>query len=144
MSRRTTWAVVWTVLVLIGCWIPSDRLPVDEGESWRWRVPNADKLVHVAMFAGFGLLWMRARPGPGRAARVLAGGVALAILSELGQEVPAVHRDADVLDALADVLGVGLGIAAALSLGRGRDADEPAAPAGPAGPAPGSTARERS
>jgi hypothetical protein len=141
MSRRTTWAVVWTVLVLVACWIPSDRLPIDEGGSWRWRVPNADKLVHVAMFAGFGLLWMRARPAPGRAAWVLAGGVALAVVSELGQELPIVNRDADVLDVLADVLGVGLGIVLAISVGRGRDADEPAEPPGPAGPTPGSAAR---
>ncbi|HWE39265.1 MAG TPA: VanZ family protein [Isosphaeraceae bacterium] len=144
MAKRTTWAVAWTLLVLVACWFPRDRLPVDEGRSHRWRPPNADKLVHVAMFAGFGLLWMRARPRPSQAARVLVGGLALAVISELGQELPVVHRDADVLDALADAIGVGLGIAAALRLGRGRDVDEPAATPGPAGRAPGSTARARS
>jgi hypothetical protein len=75
---------------------------------------------------------------------VLAGGVALAIVGELGQGVPLVRRDAAVLDALADVLGVGLEIVAAIRAGRGRDADDPAAPPGPARPAPGSAARARS
>lgn len=125
MSRRTGWAVAWTVLVLAACWLPKDRLPVDEGRSHR-RVPNADKLAHVALFAGFGWLWLRARPG--RAGRVAAAGVALAIVSELGQQVPVVGRDADVLDAQADTVGVGLGIAAALRLGRPRDADTPGTP----------------
>lgn len=122
--------MAWTLLVLAGCWFPRDRMPLDESRSGRWRVPNADKLAHVAMFAGFGLLWVRAQARPGRAAWVVAAGIALAAITELGQASPVVNRDADPLDALADAIGVGLGVVAALRIGRARGADDDGPPPG--------------
>jgi hypothetical protein len=49
---------------------------------------------------------MRALPRPGRGTRVVVGGLALAIVSELGQAVPMIGRDPGVEDVLADSAGV--------------------------------------
>jgi hypothetical protein len=109
-----TLAVGWTLLVLALCWLPHRALPKDETIDFGFHVPNLDKLIHVAMFAGFGALWMLAgRMGPGRAAVVAVSGLALAVISELGQMTTFVNRDASLMDGLADAVGVGLGIAAA-------------------------------
>jgi VanZ family protein len=73
---------------------------------------HLDKLVHLAAFAGFGLLWKRVSPGRRTGIMILAAGALLAIISELGQAMPVVGREPDVLDAIADVLGVLIGICA--------------------------------
>ena len=68
--------------------------------------PNADKLVHAAIFALpvlFGLL-ARLRP-----AVVVAVAALHAPVSELVQHFLLPHRDGDVRDVLADLVGVGLG-----------------------------------
>lgn len=74
---------------------------------------NVDKLIHVALFAGFGFLWARALEGKTKGPKwraVVAAGVAFAVISEAGQMVPYVGRSMHVLDLLADVIGLGLGI----------------------------------
>ena len=55
-------------------------------------------------------LWMAA--GPIRARWVMVAGVVAAVVSELGQNVPIVNRDANFPDGLADVAGVVSGIVA--------------------------------
>jgi len=93
-------------LILVGCWLPSNRLPASETVP---HVPHADKLVHFAMFASFGLVaaW------GGRRRATLMLGVILAIVSELGQSTAWVGRDASVADAAADLIGLLSGIALA-------------------------------
>jgi hypothetical protein len=58
------------------------------------------------MFAVVGLLWSRADAAGRWFAQILVAGILLAILSELGQALPIVNRDAGFADGLADVLGV--------------------------------------
>lgn len=117
MRKRTTWAAAWTLLIFALCWWPKARLG-DAERGLSMKVPNADKLVHMALFAGYGWLWMAAPTGR-RAAIVGATGLAVAILSELGQNLPIVNRDAELLDGLADAAGLALGVAAAFVPRRG-------------------------
>jgi VanZ family protein len=100
------------VLILVACWIPPQHLAVDESTGGFLKIPNLDKVVHTGIFFVFAVLWMRLGTGRRWAMRVLIGGVLLAIISELGQELPFVGRDAGVMDTLADVAGVVLGIVA--------------------------------
>jgi len=121
-SRRNLWAWAWTAMILAACWFPRTLMPVDETRHRLHRVPHLDKLVHFSMFAGFGLLWMRVDPARRRGLGVLAGGCLLAIVSELGQGLPIVHRDPSVLDGLADTLGLVAGMAATSPARRRGDA----------------------
>lgn len=111
MSRRTV-AVAWTLAVVVACWIPSAWLPQFGGLGGGGRLPGgSDKWVHALMFAGVGLLWVRVAED--RLGLVVAGGLALALLTEAGQAVLPVGRSMDVLDGAADVLGLALGAGAA-------------------------------
>ena len=87
-------------------------MPVTETGPRPFFIPNFDKLVHLGIFAVFAVLWMRAGPPIGKARRVFLFGLALAIISELGQELPIVSRDANLMDTVADMVGVGVGLLA--------------------------------
>lgn len=79
--------------------------------------PGVDKVVHLAVFALLGATgrWARIPPLP------LVGGLAVyAVGSELLQGVLPIERDAEVLDAVVDCVGVSLGIAGHALLTRGR------------------------
>lgn len=110
-------ARVWTALILIGCWLPGNTLPEPESASFGFHVPNVDKLIHACMFLGFGGLWMLAgRPDMRRVIWVGGFGLLLAVATEAGQSLPFVHRDAGIADALADCVGLALGIVSALAV----------------------------
>ena len=110
MSPRALLASCWTLVILALCWIPRTLLPVNERAARPFTIPNLDKLIHMGIFAVFAVLWMRVGDSPRRGRWVLVAGLALAILSELGQEIPVVNRDASVADGLADGLGVVAGL----------------------------------
>lgn len=98
-----------TAGVVAVCLCPASWLPTPRQISSVENM-NLDKLVHFSMYATFGLAWMLAMPNgtPVRAwgARVIAAGAALAIGTELAQGIPAISRDPDVLDCLANFLGL--------------------------------------
>ena len=71
--------------------------------------PGVDKLIHMGMFAVLALTGLRAGVPP---ARLACGLVAYAAVSEVLQAVLPIGRDGEVLDALADSLGVGLALVA--------------------------------
>jgi hypothetical protein len=104
MSRRILPALAWTILVLVLCWIPGRWLghEVPGGQS--------DKLAHAGMFAVFSWLWAWGVAPSMRTARILGAGVLLALVTEVGQAVPLIGRDPDPLDALADSIGLGVGL----------------------------------
>ena len=112
MRHRTLLAAAWTALVLTLCLLPASWLPRRETNPEISTVPHTDKVVHFGLFAVFGALWMRVGTNPVeiRAARVLAGGLALAVLTEAGQSVPAIARDSDWFDLAADLAGVVIAI----------------------------------
>ena len=106
-------ASAWTIVVLALCLVPSHLLPVAEGvlTSSQFLLPG-DKIVHYGMFAGLSILWLRVRPTRGWTGVVCVGGLALAILTELGQGLPMIGRDPDAFDAFADAVGTFCGVGA--------------------------------
>ena len=116
MRPFPTLAALWTLGVLVVCLIPGEDIPVVA-------FALTDKLVHVAMFAGFGVLWLRAAPA--RRLGVFGWGVGFAVLIEVLQGgIPSIHRSGDPLDVVADV--VGLALAFAVDAGLRRRAQPPA------------------
>jgi hypothetical protein len=69
--------------------------------------PGLDKLVHAAVFGA--VAWAAVRCGLSRGV-VSAVLIAHAVLSEVLQHMLLAHRGGDPLDALADTVGVGLGL----------------------------------
>jgi hypothetical protein len=108
-SSQTLLAIAWTLLVIALCLMPGRWL---HGEKSGSGVPHLDKVVHAGMFIGFAVLWLWGAPSARRVTWTLAGGLALAVLTELGQALPVVDRDPDPLDALADSSGLVAGWAA--------------------------------
>ncbi|WP_435019664.1 VanZ family protein [Tundrisphaera sp. TA3] len=88
-------------------------MPIQEGAGTGLHLPHLDKVVHFGMFAVLGWLGMYAgrKPGPPRYRGIFLLGLGLAILSELGQMMPFVHRDAGLDDLAADMTGVIVGLA---------------------------------
>ncbi len=109
MTLRARLAWIWTLLILVLCWLPKMYLPGKE-ELPPPIVINVDKFVHFGIFAVFGVLWMRTSSTKDRSWWILHAGIALAVISELGQANRFVNRDANIPDALADIIGVDLGI----------------------------------
>ena len=110
MASPKVWAAAWTLALLAGCLAPG-RVT----RRWEPDRPRAgsllDKAAHFAMFAGFGALWMRAGSGDRAAARVAALGAVLAVATEVLQGLPLIRRDPDILDVLADLAGLLIGVA---------------------------------
>ncbi len=75
-----------------------------------WMFPNADKLVHASMFAGWGTLWWwllsKSRGNVSRAACnwLVVGAAAYAAFDEVTQAI--VSRTPDILDFACDMAGV--------------------------------------
>jgi VanZ family protein len=98
-------AILWTLGIVAACSLPGRSLP----QSGLFEF---DKLIHAALFFGFGVLWLLAlqAPLPLRRWRVLFVGLAFAVLTEVYQGVLPFERFPDPYDALAN----GLGLCAAL------------------------------
>ena len=104
-------AVTWTLAITVACLLPSQDLP-----ELRFLPFSPDKFVHVGMFVGFGALWLAVAPR--RAVAVAVAGVALGVGIEGLQGLLPVNRSPDPLDALADVVGLALGIGLARYVAR--------------------------
>lgn len=111
MRFRKVLSTLWTILILALCWIPSGWLKFEESESAGLHIPHLDKIVHGGIFTCFALLWMGAFGGRRPWLRILAAGVVLAVVSELGQNLPMLGRDGNVEDGLTDVAGLIVGLA---------------------------------
>jgi VanZ family protein len=112
MPLKTYLAWSWTIVILVLCWIPRMYLSAGEKLPKPFFVPNFDKLVHMGIFAVFAVLWMLVGSSSRRAWWVVAAGVALAVITEIGQEIPIVNRDCNVADGVADSVGVIVGLCA--------------------------------
>ena len=114
-NERAIAAVVWTVLIFAACWFPRQNLTFVARVGQSYPMLRPDKLVHGLLFAGFGWLWLRALPGSARTrAIIFTAGLAMAPITEFGQLMPWVGRDAGWGDGLADVVGLLVGYSAAL------------------------------
>lgn len=106
--RLARWLTALTCLsVFIACALPGHDLPEVD-------VINFDKFVHVGMFAILGWFLLHAL-GPAVKRRIglaLLLGVAYGTLIEVYQAVMPIGRSGDVIDAVADALGILLAIIA--------------------------------
>ncbi len=108
LRRPTVQAVLWTLGILVAVTVPASTVPTGPPEM------GLDKVVHLIMFAGFGLLWMRALAARPRshALWVVGGtGLALAVGSELLQHAVLATRQGSLYDGVANVLGLVLSLA---------------------------------
>lgn len=107
-------AICWTIGMLVAFSMPASSIP---------RVQAAlgiDKLIHFGLFFGFGLLWMRALCPPSTATRpqqlrryglrLFGGGLGFAVASEVYQQLMPVRRFADPYDAVANSVGLAVGL----------------------------------
>ena len=103
---RLTLAAIWTFFVLILLIVPAVMV------SGAGNIPHADKVAHFAVFAVLGLLWMAAlrRPIPQRSVFVFVGGLAFGILTEYLQAAHTAGRQGELMDVVADGVGLVAGI----------------------------------
>lgn len=99
-------AMLWTLLIFIGCFMPAKEIPKVD-------VPLIDKWVHLVLFGGFAFLWLCARPVINF--KSLIGlfliSVALGSFIELMQGLLTfLGRSMELMDAVADSIGGLLGI----------------------------------
>jgi hypothetical protein len=106
-------AVLWTGAMIVGFSLPAASLsPVEAALGY-------DKAIHAALFFGFAVLWMRSVCPPGAqdaaALRRCAVGMGVvgglfAVGSEGYQHLLPIRRVADPYDALADGVGLLVGL----------------------------------
>jgi VanZ family protein len=99
-------AILWTLLIFIGCFTPGKELPKVD-------VPFIDKWVHLVLFGGFTLFWLCANPSLQyrNLARWFLIATALGSAIELLQGLLAfLGRTMEFMDAVADSVGAILGI----------------------------------
>jgi VanZ family protein len=99
-------AMLWTLLIFIGCFTPGKDIP-------QVNVPFVDKWVHLLLFGGFAFLWLCARPV--RTAKWLISlfliSLALGCAIELLQGfLVSLGRSMELMDVIADSAGGLLGI----------------------------------
>lgn len=126
---RRGWLVLFALAIavqLIGLYAP--RVPSGGG------IPGLDKVTHAAMFLAPALLGLLAGIRPVVLAPLL---VAHAVVSEIVQHLVLEERSGDPWDAVADIVGVAIGLAlgsALLQRARDRRAEGRGADSGGAGP----------
>ena len=99
-------AILWTLLIFIGCFMPAKDIPKVDA-------PFIDKWVHFVLFGGFTFLWLCSRPlhNWGWLSTMLLIGIALGACIELLQgALPSLGRACEFLDAVADSIGSLLGV----------------------------------
>jgi VanZ family protein len=99
-------AILWTLLIFIGCFTPGQDLPTVD-------VPLIDKWVHLVLFGGFTLFWLCAYPirTIPRLLIMFLVSVALGCFIEIMQGLLTfLGRSMELMDAVADAIGGLLGI----------------------------------
>jgi len=112
-SIRRVIAIVWTVVIMVLCWLPHTIVKEVEDESSFFKIPNLDKLIHISIFVLFSILWTRVWSSRRAYLWIMLGGIALGLITEIGQSVPIVNRDTNLGDMAADVVAVLVGLAVA-------------------------------
>jgi hypothetical protein len=107
---RRVMAILWTVVIMALCWLPRTIVKVVEDESSWFKVPNLDKVIHFSIFVLFSILWTRVRSSRRAYVWIMLGGIALGVITEIGQSVPIVNREPNFGDFAADVVAVALGL----------------------------------
>ncbi|MFB2119032.1 VanZ family protein [Parapedobacter sp. 2B3] len=116
--KHYIWAVLWAVVVVVLCGLPSaatDEVP---------KFPGIDKLVHTGFFFVFTvLLYYGAirrvgtfKPSWRISIKVIVFSSLFALLTEFLQWKIFIYRSAEVWDLFADAVGTGMGVFAYLLL----------------------------
>ena len=93
-------AIVWTIIMLIGCLTPHADVPTT-------LMTMNDKFMHVVIFVPFALLWVLSGF---RLSSILIAGLLFGGLIEALQYILPINRTADWLDLVADFAGTVLGL----------------------------------
>jgi VanZ family protein len=101
-------AILWTLLILIGCFTPSKDIP-------QVNVPLIDKWVHLVLFGGFTFLWLCSSPRYSAKSLIVlllitvAFGASIELMQGL---LTFLGRSMELLDAVADTIGglMGMGL----------------------------------
>jgi VanZ family protein len=99
-------AIIWTILIFIGCFTPGRELPKVD-------VPLIDKWVHIVLFGGFTFLWLCTNPTrkPMALLRLLVIAILLGAFIEVMQGILTfLGRSMEFMDAVADSIGGFVGI----------------------------------
>ena len=110
---RLAMAILWTVVIMILCWLPPPRGLRARRGSPVVQAPQSRQGGSFRNLCRFFDIWLRVASCRRRFAWVTLGGFALAALTELVQRLPAVGRDGSISDALTDAAGLLVGIVAA-------------------------------
>lgn len=100
-KRARSLAILWTLLIFIGCLTPGKDIP-------RVDVPLIDKWTHLVLFGGFTFLWLCARPQRNISwlTGLFFGSVALGAFIEVLQgALTFLGRSMELMDAVADAAG---------------------------------------
>lgn len=107
---RIILASLWTVVILVLCWTPRQYVQ-EAAENTHWfAIPNFDKVVHWSIFVAFAVLWLRTSRSRTRYPVIALAGLGLAVVTELGQLLPQIRRDASLADGITDIIGLTLGL----------------------------------
>ena len=106
-------AILWTLLMLGLHAIPRTQLRGLPGKELT-EVEGPDKLVHVLLFALFGILWMW--DSRERRWTILVAGLAYAIALEIMQSIAVAGRSGSVSDFVSDAVGLILALVAMVAL----------------------------
>ena len=107
---RFAMASIWTIVILVLCWLPGEWVQEVEQQSTFFEIPDLDKVVHWGIFVVFAVLWLRLGTSRWRYAWVALGGLVVAVVSELVQTIPWIGRDGEISDGITDMTGVLLGL----------------------------------
>src|SRR5262249_2050255 len=110
---RALAAVIWTVAILALCWTPSFVVRKVENGSFFRPPPDIDKVIHAGIFFVLAILWLRVSRSRRAIWVLILGGFALGVISEIGQMMPFVQRNANLFDLIFDCLGLLIGVAIA-------------------------------
>ncbi|MCU0374775.1 MAG: VanZ family protein [Chitinophagaceae bacterium] len=102
-------AVVWFIVTTVLLVIPGNALPKGPPID----VPFFDKWVHVLLFAILAWLWCAFAAKPADKVKILVGAIVYGIAMEFVQKYLVVNRSFDLVDIIADSIGVCLGVWAA-------------------------------
>jgi VanZ family protein len=101
-------AIGVTLAVLAFLWAPPPPDP-------KLDIPHLDKYLHLGLFFAVAASWRFARMPP---LRVLGFGILLGIVTEIVQGTLPWPRTPDVLDVVADAIGIALALGIARALGQ--------------------------
>jgi VanZ family protein len=105
---RIAFAIGVTLVVLAFLWAPPPPDP-------KLDIPHLDKYLHLGLFFAVAASWCWAKMP---ALRVLGFGIALGIVTEIVQGTLPWPRTPDVLDVVADAIGIAIALGLARALGQ--------------------------